>query len=228
MVKLRVIKGGKSGGESCVTRLYSAYSIVDNYQGRDGVRFNWIYLDRKRPVAPYEGLIQNYGGVEPRVRPFFETYINELFTAEEVERLGRFVTEHLGGHFEANEEPVPAPSLFLPMPFQQAPVGVGRGFYYLSDIESYDLPFKVCGFFDVRSCAPSVVMQRDARERAVVFLEKALRILNFGSERDRLEAAVEAIYDNYGLHVEQGKTREERIKQRDSRQRPTDAPGSEG
>jgi hypothetical protein len=37
-----------------------AWSRVNNYRGRDQVRFNWFCENRAKPVAPYDELIKNY------------------------------------------------------------------------------------------------------------------------------------------------------------------------
>jgi hypothetical protein len=57
MVKLRIINGGKESKESSEKiRLFSAYSVVDNFQGHDCVKLNWIHLERRFPIARYDRL----------------------------------------------------------------------------------------------------------------------------------------------------------------------------
>jgi hypothetical protein len=218
MVQLRLINGGKLKEQpaSFNVRLFSAYSIVDNYCGRDRVRFNWIYLDRQCSVAPYEGLINGYKNIDERIRPCFEAHIDELFTEDEVEALESFLTESLGTNLHKTEEALPSSSLFVPMPYRDVPTGIGRGFYHFPDVDCSMLPFKVCAYFDLRNCPPSIALQRDARENGMDFLKEALDALGLAGKVTPQEhdEALDLIYDRWGLFVQRGKTREEREKER--------------
>ncbi len=218
MVQLRVIKGGKTEGncECSNVRLFSAYSLVDNYQGRDSVRFNWIYLEREAPVASYEQLIGDYKCIDERVRPYFEEYVKELFTEEEIEMLRSYLFESKGAVLQVNEEPVPAMSVFVPMPYQGMPPGSGRGFYYLSENKQCELPFRAAAYFDLRNCPASIALQHESKKSGCIFLQQALHQMGLSDHmsKEQLERAVEAIYDSHGLFVERGKTRDERMKER--------------
>jgi hypothetical protein len=215
MVKLKVIKGGKSNEKTCVSqvKLFSAHTIIDNYHGRDGVKFNWIYLDRQKPVAPFERIIENYKQLDERVRPYFEQYINELFTQEEVETLKKFLTEKLEANIYINEEPLPSSGIFVPMPFKGIPAAKGRGFYYPSQNGHSNLPFSVCAYFDLKNCPPSLCLQQEAREKSILYLQKAIAALGLECKAgaEQLHATVDELYDQCGLFVDQGKTREERL-----------------
>lgn len=233
MVQLRVINGGKSRGESCHpdVRLFSAYSLVDNYQGCDGVRLNWVCLERENPVAPYEGLIEGYKNLDERVRPYFEEFIRELFTEDEIQSLENYLMENYSSDLHIHEETLPASSIFIPMPFRQACFGKGRGFHYLFEDAHYDLPFKVGAYFDLRNCPPSIALQPTMKAKGLAYLEEAMRHLGLDCRfpESALEDTVESLFNRMGLYVEQGKTKEERIRERELflKGRPNNAPQCE-
>jgi hypothetical protein len=217
MLKLRVIKGGKHRSPSAPKmRLFSAYSVVDNFQGHDCVKLNWIFLDRKFPVAGFDKLIDCYGQIDERMRSYFEEYVKELFTEDEIEALGRYVKDNLRVDVQAAEEPMPISCVFVPMPYKEIKPGGSRGFYHLSPGERDELPFKACAYYDLSKSPPSVFIESEARERGVAFLKESLQSLGLEIELEDgvLRSIVEKVYDGSGLIVEKGKTKDDRLKAR--------------
>jgi hypothetical protein len=217
-VKLRLIRGGKEGvaQENLKLRLFSAYSLVDDFKGYDRVRLNWICLERRSPAGPYSKLIEGYAQIGDQVRPFFEQYVKELFSEDEVGLLGSYLKGSLGAGFVSNEELVPIPSVFIPRPFRQIKPGGPMGFFKPAACGGQCLPFDFCGYYDLSRCPPSLRVQPEAAEKGVEFLRESLRELGIDPEgyEPLLKSAVEKVYDERGLMVEQGKTREERIRER--------------
>jgi hypothetical protein len=217
VAKLQMIKGGKYTEEPLpsAVKLFSAYSLVDNYRGRDGVRLNWIYMGRKKPVVPFQALIEDHSGIDEGMRPYFEDYVKELFTEEEIRLLKDFVSNRLEINLEPKEVTLPIASLFIPMPFNGISAGEGRGFYHPREVEN-ELSFQVCAYFDFRNCPPSVCMQKEPREHGVTYLREAIKALGLKADLnvEQLSAAVESLYNELGLHVEQGKSMEDRLKER--------------
>lgn len=216
--RLRVIKGGKYTEEStsAVVRLFSATSLVDNFRGRDGVRLNWIYAGRTKPVAPFHALIDDYSGIDEGMRPYFEDYVKELFTEEEVLPLQDFVSKEFGSSLQLKEVTLPVSSLFIPMPFKGITAGEQRGFYHPADQQD-ELPFQVCAYFDLNSCPSSVCMQEETRERGVTYLREAIKALGLQPELndEEIAEAVERLYNRFGLHVQLGRSLEDRLKERE-------------
>jgi hypothetical protein len=212
-----VIKGGKYTEEPVLSKvkLFSAYSLVDNYCGRDGVRLNWIYMGRKKPAVPFQAAIEDYSGIDEGMRPYFEDYVNELFTEEEVLSLQDFSSRNLEVSLQLKEVKLPVPGVFIPMPFNGIPAGEGRGFYHPREQEN-ELPFQVCAYFDLRSCPASVCMQKEPREHGVAYLREAIKALGLNAElnMEQLSAAVESLYNRFGLQVQLGKNMEERLRER--------------
>lgn len=218
MVKLSVIQGGKGGNgrEDRQPRLFSAYSMVDDFKGYDRVRLNWIYLERQAPSWPYGKLIDGYAQIGEQVRHFFEQYVKELFTEEEIEMLRVHLKAGFGSNFTVNEEQLPVQSVFIPMPYRQIKPGGPRGFFKPAGETKVGLPFDFCGYFDFSRCPPSLLLQSEAERNGVDFLRQSLLELGIDptAYELRLKAAVERAYDEKGLLVCLGKTRGERIKER--------------
>lgn len=217
MIKLRVIEGGKDRREvSHKTRLFSVYSLLDNFRGHDCVRLNWIYLDRKFPIGRYEKLIDGYKQIDERMRSYFEEYVNELFTEEEVENLRRYVTGTIGVEVHAVEQELPVSCIFVPMPYRNLKPGGPRGFFNPVPGEKSEIPFKTCGYYDLSKCPPSVAISPDVLEKGIAFLKDALDRMGIDETACRcpLREVVEQAYDDAGFFVDRGKTRDERILER--------------
>lgn len=218
MTKLRVIEGGKSADQTLSTpvKLFSAYSLIDGFKGHDCVRFNWIYLNRQLAVAPYEKLVSNFKGLNKNVRPYFEECVKEFFTLDEINLLKSYLLSR-GTILYVKEEVLPITDVFIPISYRQMSPREGRGFYDLSAEEDYAIPFKVWGYFDLRTSPLSMDLPKDSKERGVLYVKEAIQSLLSQPDVDqsKLESLVESLYDNYGLHVQRGQTREERLKARE-------------
>lgn len=232
MVKLKVIKGGKPQPPACIpeVRLCSAYSLVDNFHGHDGVKLNWIYLNRTKPVGAFEHLINNYRRTDKTVRTFLEHYVMELFTSEEAEKLRSYLLQTQDIELHIHEESLPVSGGPMPMPYRQAPLGTGRGFYHLPEPDRRLLPFEVCAYYDVSACPPSIEIQRELKERGAAYLEEAVRLLGLplSSSRGQIEAVVEALYDRHGFYVGSGGNREDRLKEKEEFLRRMGPPHTDG
>ena len=179
MVKLRLIHGGKESKklETRSVRLFSAYSLVDDFKGHDHVRLNWIYLERSVSTEPYARLIDGYAQINERVRTLFEQYVNELFTEQEIDLLGKHLRQNFGANFTAVEESVPLSSVFMPTPFRQIKPGGPRGFFKPAGAREANWPFDFCGYYDLSNCPPGLDIEPEAAENGVEFLRESLKNL---------------------------------------------------
>ncbi len=213
MVKFRVIKGRKENRHPQAerVRLFSAWSVVDNFLGHDKVKLNWIRMDRKSPVAGFETLIEGYEQTDSRMRCYFEEYVNELLTENEIELLRGTVLASLGRPIEIVEESVPISSMFMPMPFRALKPGENRGFFKLVGDPKSELSFNFRGYYDLTKSPSSIIIPAAALENGSHFLENALRKLGINAGEQSIGDAVKKVYDETGLFVEKGKNREERL-----------------
>jgi hypothetical protein len=217
-LNLRLIRGGKGekAQKDLKIRLFSAYSIVDDFKGYDHVKLNWICVERRSPIAPYGKLIEGYAQISPHLRPLFEQYVNELFTEEEIGLLRNYLRGDLGAGFTSEEDPVPVSSEFIPKPLRQIKTGERMGLFKPETGGERSLPFDFCGCYDLGRCPPSLGVPPEVTDKGVEFLRESLRELDIdpAGYEPLFNSAVEKIYDEKGLMVEQGKTREERIRER--------------
>lgn len=213
MVKLRLVSGGKENNPSPAARLFSAWSVVDNFHGYDRVRINWVYPDRKNPVADYEDLIDEYARIDKRMRGYFEEYVSELFTEEEIELLKPRVSALLGTELNVVEETVPVSCVFVPMPQLGMKQGAHRGLFDPSDAVQWDLPFSAHGCYDLSRCPPSIAIQPSEMENGTAFLSEALSVLNIDLQGLDLRRAVASVYDSSGLFVGKGRNLGQRLEE---------------
>jgi hypothetical protein len=215
MVKLRVINGGKAKEDEtpAEVKLYSAYSLVDNFQGRDCVKLNWVCMERKGLAVPASKLFNGQIDIDKNMLPYFEEYVYELFTKVEVEALGSYLSESHGIELHVNEEVLPSIGFFVPMPYKSIPQKGDRGYY---DVADPGLPVKVRAYFDLGKCPPSIALQQDSRKRGIMYLREALELMGMDvdARAGEIESLVEALYDKHGLYVQQGKDKVSRLKER--------------
>ena len=78
------------------------------------------------------------------------------------------------------------------------------------------MPFDFCGYYDLSRCPPSLAIQQMVAENGVEFLRESLKNLGIDSSVYELllNATVEKVYNEKGLLVDRGKTREERMRER--------------
>lgn len=178
--KLELIDGGK-----CRKRrvLFRAYSSIDNWHGRDRVRFNWFYLDRQHPVLPYPYLIVDYGRLSDHEKKAAERCVRELFTRREIEALSSYLWTTHKSELYTKEVALPAPpevcvpcmapSVELaamavgedgPSDFLAFPYGLDdeEGFYRLSEEEGYTLSFDVWAQYSLKGCPSAQEIHRES------------------------------------------------------------------
>ena len=151
-------------------KLYSAWSIVDNCRGYDKVMFNWIRADRRRPLAPYKQLIDDYKHLDCLFKPYMENYVDELFTGEEINALRDYLWKRsptdthfrCSNHHKSQQIDLHVADLALPIgePIKDENVILRGAFhtggwkegYGFSNEEGYDLPFKAWAYVDFQDC----------------------------------------------------------------------------
>ncbi|MGH3499764.1 MAG: hypothetical protein ACRDQA_02505 [Nocardioidaceae bacterium] len=150
-------------------KLYRLTSVIDGWPHRDalydGVKVEWFVEDRPVPVGDYRQLLSPY-----REEARFDgqgtivagsDLVDELFTAEEAEQFAEYLKT-------AHDEDVTRTEVELPRPLYNengaeylsvgsVPVGGGTDFHMLSHQESYELPFKVWGYYRVEGKFPAKV-----------------------------------------------------------------------
>lgn len=133
--------------------LYRAYSVLLSFQGKDNVRIVWIPLrSGETPLSDYEDLVPNFDELTQEVRSRVKGYIDEFFTARELEALRRYLKERRDCPVEA--EPLKTPLSWTddqghPLtPLRTDRQGKGR-FIRIERTKEFDLPFDVAALYDL-------------------------------------------------------------------------------
>ena len=133
------------------SKLYRAYSFVDNHPELGNVCFAWFYHLRKKPVAPYEDLIEGYAELDEPLKNRAQRDVDELFIDKEVQTLTAYLGKEYGIASFIIEKPIPVrledmdDEKVLRME-HDAP----RAIYMFSREPGYKLPFEVWAYFYLR------------------------------------------------------------------------------
>ena len=130
-------------------KLYSVSTIVKEYRGHSDVVFTW-FRDQPDDLRPYMELIEDYDP-DNRARAYPECAIDEYFTENEATALKAYLDRSYPESVTTIDE-VKLPIPWNSIDYRAIPVGGGTGFLELWERPSYALPFRVCGYFDLRAC----------------------------------------------------------------------------
>jgi hypothetical protein len=175
---------------------------VNNYLGRDEVRFNWFCAQRTKPLAPYQDLIKNY---DPAGKDaiYDRQTIDEYFSEEEANELENYLTRVHRTRLYLEEIELPSEGGLLPL--KSVPAEGLRDFYQLQQEEGYPLKIPVWGFYTLEGCPETKDLLKGTREEAngVLFIQQALKALNLPSsfEKAFLEDVVRFLFHAEGLLV---------------------------
>ena len=139
-------------------KLFRVSSIINNvtYEKKkyDKVLFTWFINDRNKTDAEYDSFIINYSTLNDKSRKNGEKYIDELFTREEALMLKAELDLKSNTITNIDEMKLPVPDHI--QPFGSIEIEKGKGFSDLSAFKSYQLPFKVTGFFNINDAYESL------------------------------------------------------------------------
>jgi hypothetical protein len=128
-----------------MTRLFRAWSIVENFMDQDQVKFNWFVVGRTEPVAPYEELVENYDENDEE-SVYDRLLVDEFFTAPEVEELRGYLQRIHKLQIEVEEISLPVRSGGLS--YELLLISGKKNFYTLADEDGYNLSVAILGHFD--------------------------------------------------------------------------------
>ena len=69
------------------SKLYKAFSFVDNHPDLRNACFGWFYHMREKPIASYNHLIEGYNELNEADKRSARRDVNELFTDKEKNRI---------------------------------------------------------------------------------------------------------------------------------------------
>ncbi|MEN8222371.1 MAG: hypothetical protein ABFR36_03845 [Acidobacteriota bacterium] len=139
-------------------KLFRVTSIINNVTYEkikyDRVLFTWFIVDRIESEIMYEDVIINYSQLNEKDRNNGEKFINELFSYEEAQMLKSELDLKSSALSTIEEVKLPVPDHIEP--FSSLKTEKGKGFSDLSAFKSYQLPFKVRGFFNINDSFESL------------------------------------------------------------------------
>jgi hypothetical protein len=207
------------------TKLYRAYSEIDNFLGRDGVRLTWFVPERKTPLElDYVTLIEDFDaakyarlnadhdagyGLSDKEIGFLQFcdcaigFINEHFTEAEAAHLADYLEKTYGVIIQTEEARLPTNLQVVPT--VECSLSEGVGFFKLpeEDENGYDLPVPVWGFYDLR-LNPLAASSAPYIGYGIAYLETALEKLGFAPVAPEVLAkVVAALATERGLKVGQ-------------------------
>lgn len=133
-----------------MVEIVRAYTVRENYKGRDSVIVDWFCRERETPVAPYEALVGNYGELSYTERERAEELVDHFLTGEEAEQLRRYMDRKFGFDVKMKTMETPfADGRKIPR-FAEPPEPSAEGEYLdLSASDDYDLSVPIMGYFDL-------------------------------------------------------------------------------
>lgn len=133
-----------------MTKLYRAYTVRENYKGRDSVIVDWFCSERKEPVTAYGELIENYGDLDEKERERAEKLIDHFLTGQEVDGLQRYMRKYFGFEVKSREVEIPFKNGRKIYNFSEPSDPSHEGEYFdLAKNEDYDLDVPIKGFVDL-------------------------------------------------------------------------------
>lgn len=175
------------------------------------VAVHWFHVGAREASRPYERLIDGYNALDEPQRAYARRHIDELFTAQEVEQLRRYLDRldtQTVRYGTINGQRLHADEAVLPLPggtagYTDHPVGGTADVYRLAEHDGYDLPFAVYGYFDL-----SMPWLGDKIEQSVDYLRRALQSLGVdaGIKQAQVRAVADRLYQRSRLYVAQETT----------------------
>lgn len=132
--------------------LFKAYSVAANFRYQDNyydnVKIHWFVTDRKSSPLPYGKAIENYDEIPFLEKVGPESFVNQCFTAQEVELLKHYLISTQKTKVVVEECPLPVKS--TASGYRDTIPPPGTNFISLHKKSGYNLPFKVDGIFNLK------------------------------------------------------------------------------
>jgi len=149
----------KGKEEIKLQELYQCYSIVNNFRYKgiyyDNLKINWFVTERKKPQVPFDQAIIKYSQLSTAARAHSEKYILERFTQMEVELLKGYLNSIQ--KISAVSEEIELPVSENERGYHAIPASPGTDFIILYKKQSYNLPFKVEGIFNIKTADEKII-----------------------------------------------------------------------
>ncbi|GAB6181822.1 hypothetical protein JCM14036_31410 [Desulfotomaculum defluvii] len=184
-----------------MVRLFRAWSVVDNFNGQDQVKFNWFVVGRQIPIGSYEELIENYDQNDQDAW-CDQLLLNEFFTEAEIGELRHYLLNY--HHLEVQVEEVFLPIRSGGLSYGLQLINGVNGFYSLADEADYSLSISVLGHFDNQEQDSSNLLSNEDLQKGLDFLKIVCNYLKVPwAEQKNLTTLLNKIYEETGFCVQQ-------------------------
>jgi hypothetical protein len=137
-------------------KLFTIATQIANLHGYKNVTVSWFVEKRAQPLfgsdgslgVGYADVIADYEHTHDT--RYSEDAVEELFTKDEADAFLAWLRAHRNGSENTTVEAHPLPMANNVMGFGAIPIGGGPNYLPTGEADDYDLPFKVCGFYDAR------------------------------------------------------------------------------
>lgn len=140
-------------------KLFRVFSVMNGvlYKNRfyDNVVFNWFMIDRESFPFEFAEIIINYDNLKEKNKKKAEDYVREQFTKEEAELLKDMLDKKSSGLVRIEEIKLPVVDHLEG--YNSLKPEQGKGFSDLYKKNSYNLPFKVKGFFNIDEADEKII-----------------------------------------------------------------------
>jgi len=138
--------------------LYRAYTIRENYQGRDSVVVDWFCEHRDAPVAGLESMAGNLAELDGDEKARAQTRLDQLLTSAEIDQLAVFIRTTSGFEVKRKKIDLPLPDGRKIPDYSGRSAGAEGEYFHIHEDSRYDLPVRITGFVDLSESPNTVSM----------------------------------------------------------------------
>lgn len=198
------IEGSSSMNESI--KLFSAYSIVDDFENCRDVVIHWFKCGSKFEGVDYKNLIEGYEDFNEQQRSLCESHVDEYFTESECRLLKRYLKLEYDTELIIDDQVLPMKLLKEGKGdvFSYWAISSASNTYDLTRDKPGDLPFEVSGFYNLDLFFPSKELPFTMKHAGLVFLWRALDMLyppRAEIDFDKLRFIVDELYQGHNIYV---------------------------
>lgn len=136
--------------------LFRVTSTLDNFPHKrhyyNQVKMHWFVIDRRFPVVSYKKVVAGFEDLPEKDKAFAREYAKEMFMAREAKLLKKYLETSLGWKADITSCELPVEGRCLG--FRAHQIGGLSGFLELSVGSTYNVPFKVWGYYTVEGLEP--------------------------------------------------------------------------
>ena len=186
-----------------ILELYEAWSVLNNFMGCDNASIHWHCMDRGRRRTQYKNLIADYEIIANNKEDidYYGQYIDQLFSAEEICQLRKYLWESNKISLIAKRVDIPATIIENGPPHISM---ITDGFMCTINLTrdaNNNLPFEVWGQYNTYRRPLTVKLPEAALKVLVRYSNNIFNLMGVSVPDDELKDTLIWLYDEYGLQA---------------------------